>query len=272
MPIADRQPLRPLLGSNADSDGQPWGPQPYNLVVKSSDSLYNFWMAQEVLTTFEKETNLVGVTVKTTATEQLSIEFTLQNLEADEIDASSSYIDAPEPKEIKQLVRDTVSPDQYLGHSDTADRKTSVVTSQSTPLVLLDANSTLQIEPRDALERLSNTAALQGETSLLISYCTGCRWLLRAAYYAQGLVQANEGLTVTLVPHRQPVKGGSLVVLLKTADATHVLWDRTESKRFPTLQELVTLVGEKIKSSMQESESEMEDEDAEDARKYFGVM
>jgi selenoprotein W-related protein len=65
-----------------------------------------------------------------------------------------------------------------------------------------------------------------------IEYCTQCRWLLRAAWFAQELLttfQADLG-EVALVPGT----GGVFVISLDGV----VIWSRTDQGRFPDLKEL----------------------------------
>jgi selenoprotein W-related protein len=65
-----------------------------------------------------------------------------------------------------------------------------------------------------------------------IEYCTGCRWLLRAAWMAQELLttfQAELG-EVALVPGT----GGVLIVRVDGA----VVWSRADEGRFPEMKEL----------------------------------
>jgi len=69
-----------------------------------------------------------------------------------------------------------------------------------------------------------------------ISYCTGCRWLLRAAWLAQELLTTfqNDLDGVELIPSRPPAPGGIFIV---TIDGTEI-WNRSEVGRFPEAKEL----------------------------------
>ncbi len=66
-----------------------------------------------------------------------------------------------------------------------------------------------------------------------IEYCTGCRWLLRAAWIAQELLATFEEEldSVTLVPGTE---GGIFEIQLN--DDT--LWSRKKQGRFPEVKEL----------------------------------
>ncbi|KAG7395082.1 hypothetical protein PHYBOEH_004234 [Phytophthora boehmeriae] len=86
-----------------------------------------------------------------------------------------------------------------------------------------------------------------------IEYCTGCRWLLRAAWMAQELLntfQQDEDCrlkSVTLTPNSQ--QGGVFNVYLievgPNADPDaekEVLWSRKIARRFPESKELKQIV------------------------------
>jgi selenoprotein W-related protein len=72
------------------------------------------WLAQELLTTFSEE--LYGVTLHPA---EVPGRFTV-SLNNELLWDRKREGRFPEPKEIKQLVRDLVAPDKNLGHSDRA--------------------------------------------------------------------------------------------------------------------------------------------------------
>src|SRR5687768_15237430 len=73
-----------------------------------------------------------------------------------------------------------------------------------------------------------------------IEYCTGCRWLLRAAWMAQELLTTfeKELREVALVPGA----GGVFEVRLDG----ETLWSRSAQGRFPEAKELKQLVRDRI--------------------------
>jgi selenoprotein W-related protein len=73
-----------------------------------------------------------------------------------------------------------------------------------------------------------------------IHYCTQCRWLLRAAWYAQELLTTFETELgeVALVPGT----GGIFEVFV---DATPI-WSRAAQGRFPDIKELKQLVRDRV--------------------------
>ena len=75
---------------------------------------------------------------------------------------------------------------------------------------------------------------------ITIEYCTQCRWLLRAAYFAQELLTTFEAEVdgITLVPG----KGGVFEVRL----GKEVLWSREQEGRFPETKELKQRVRDRI--------------------------
>ena len=74
-----------------------------------------------------------------------------------------------------------------------------------------------------------------------IEYCTGCRWLLRAAWAAQELLTTFEKDLggVTLKP-----SSTSGIFLVTTGQTT--LWDRKTEGRFPEMKELKPVIRDHI--------------------------
>ncbi|MFT5123133.1 MAG: selenoprotein W-related protein [Kiritimatiellia bacterium] len=74
-----------------------------------------------------------------------------------------------------------------------------------------------------------------------IEYCSRCRWLMRAAWYAQELLSTFEEdlQTVTLRPN---LEGGVFIIRL---DGT-CLWDRKVDEGFPDVKALKQLVRDRI--------------------------
>lgn len=75
------------------------------------------WMAQELLTTFEAELNEVSLAPGTGGVFDVRIN-------GDLLWSRAEQGRFPDIKELKQLVRDRVSPDKDLGHTDRAANKT----------------------------------------------------------------------------------------------------------------------------------------------------
>ena len=75
---------------------------------------------------------------------------------------------------------------------------------------------------------------------LTIEYCTQCKWLLRAAYFAQELLTTFEselgGVTLS------PGTGGIFDIHI---DAK-ILWSRKKEDRFPDIKELKQIVRDHI--------------------------
>jgi selenoprotein W-related protein len=70
------------------------------------------WMAQELLTTFSDDLHAVQLIPS-----EVSGRYTI-HIDSDLIWDRKREGHFPEPKEIKQRVRDVVAPDRSLGHSD----------------------------------------------------------------------------------------------------------------------------------------------------------
>ena len=73
-----------------------------------------------------------------------------------------------------------------------------------------------------------------------ITYCTGCRWLLRAAWTAQELLTTFEKElgAVALVPG----SGGVFDVRVREK----LVWSRAAEQRFPEMKELKQIVRDEI--------------------------
>jgi selenoprotein W-related protein len=73
-----------------------------------------------------------------------------------------------------------------------------------------------------------------------ITYCTQCRWLLRAAWMAQELLSTFPGELgeVALAPGA----GGVFQVRLDE----ELIWDRAAAQRFPDVKELKQLIRDRI--------------------------
>jgi len=94
------------------------------------------------------------------------------------------------------------------------------------PILLKNATLALHMEPKSP--------------RVEITYCTQCRWLLRAAWMAQELLttfQAEIG-ELALVP------GTGGVFEVRTGE--EVIWSRAEKGRFPEIKELKQLVRDAI--------------------------
>jgi selenoprotein W-related protein len=81
---------------------------------------------------------------------------------------------------------------------------------------------------------------MAGTAHVTITYCTQCRWLLRAAWIAQELLTSFEAelAGVTLAP------GSGGVFEVRVGD--ELVWSRKEAGRFPEAAELKRLVRDRV--------------------------
>lgn len=157
-----------------------------------------FWNAQELLTTFEKD--LDSVTIVPSSSKGIFV----VRLNGGSLLWDRKENDGfPSPKELKQVVRDTVTPEKFLGHSDTDERQEESSDSGEDDDVVVNVATVVESTPVYVADE---------SPSITITYCTGCKWLLRAAYYGQELLTTFDAeiKSVTLVPSRA-VKGGEFV-------------------------------------------------------------
>ena len=233
-----------------------------SIEYSAPNRLRSFWYAQELLTTFADR--LDAVSLVTSNDTPLRVSF--QGMVVWETD------DFPEPKELKQVVRDLLDPSMDLGHSDNREPAVVKTTNQ-----VLDLSSEVP-EVVDAVVYMKSISTDATEPNVSILYCTGCRWLLRAAYLGQELLDAcSEIRSLTLVPSRKPCRPGSFVIQCSSSE--QILWNRAEAGGFPTTQQAIDLVREALRTALAgtedpvESEGEaFDDDEAEEARRYFGVM
>jgi selenoprotein W-related protein len=83
-----------------------------------------------------------------------------------------------------------------------------------------------------------------------ITYCTQCRWLLRATWMAQELLTTFEAVLggVTLTPGT----GGIFEVRVND----RLIWSRVRERRFPEITELKRIVRDRIAPTMDLGHSE----------------
>ena len=247
-------------------------------------NLRAFWMAQELLTTFQSDLEAVTLIPSSEADGR----FFVRAYSGDCTSDSEMLWDRkemgtfPEMKVLKQLVRDKIDPKRFLGHSDVGEHRRDQELEER-PIVVTDNAPASNCEPsdNDPVFRMP-TFSRAVLPHVAIAYCTGCRWMLRAAYFAQELVQTFEGelKSISLVPCQRPA--GTFVVQL----GEDVIWDRTVQKGFPETKELKQRLRDKLNplkdlghSDNRESAvvdvstgDDMDEDEAEEARKFFGVL
>ena len=176
-------------------------------------------------------------------------------------------------KQVKQLLRDEVEPSRFLGHSDTESRKAKdhITTEDSLPFDIPSSSASSKLF---TLPSLNNAAS----PNLAIAYCTGCKWLFRAAWFAQELLQTfpEELGSLSLLPTRPPLfAGGTFQIYLND----NKLWDRAEQGKFPDIKEMKQLLRDSLNPDRHLGHIDdpktpfesMDDDDAEEARRMFGV-
>jgi selenoprotein W-related protein len=250
-------------------------------------NLRAFWMAQELLWTFANSPALESVTVIPCREE--SGRFRVLCYEDNEMDTAipkvlwdrAEHSGFPDIKVLKQLVRDEIDPQRFLGHSDSEDRRQIL----SAPSVEEEEQriESLDAKPNDSTTVVTIHGAIAPH--IAITYCTQCHWLLRAAYFAQELLStfADEMGSLSLIPSRAPNAGGRFLVHLNT---DVLLWDRAAQGRFPETKELKQLVRDQLNPSKdlghsdvarvkaddeEEDDTSLDDDAADKARSFFGV-
>ncbi|KUL86243.1 hypothetical protein ZTR_08416 [Talaromyces verruculosus] len=100
-------------------------------------------------------------------------------------------------------------------------------------------------EPIAPIEQTAQSPTETDNTHLpriTITYCTQCKWMLRAAYFAQELL-STFGTTLGEVSLR-PATGGLFTVTIVPGSSTEetLLWDRKRDSGFPEVKQLKALV------------------------------
>lgn len=90
---------------------------------------------------------------------------------------------------------------------------------------------------------------------IAIRYCTGCRWLLRAAWTAQELLTTFEAELGEVA--LRPGDGGVFDVHVDD----RLVWSRSERGRFPEMKELKQLVRDVIAPDRDLGHSDRREED-----------
>jgi len=189
----------------------------------------------------------------------------------------------PEMKQVKQKVRDVIDPNRNLGHSDVSKEKEEEEEEEE------EENSKLSA----AAAAPSANAVKRPTPHASITYCTGCRWMLRSGWMAQELLTTfqEELNSISLLPARPPLPGGLFTVTLDEK----VVWNRKEEGRFPEPKEVKQRIRDVLNpdrdlghsdvvvdgnSNKKEDENvekevveveEMDDDDAAEMRNFFGV-
>lgn len=192
--------------------------------------LKSFWLAQELLSTFGKDA-LDAVTVVPSFDTKGKFVMQLHSTMSSSPGAKTKKLllwdrqeqgGFPVTKEFKQTLRDAINPDLYLGHSDTETRQRQSAQEGETTREELDTTKSEMVAAASSEEDSSSVAKeshfelpfAPPSPSITIHYCTGCQWLLRAAYVGQELLTTfgeGEIKSVTLVPSKPPDKGGRFV-------------------------------------------------------------
>lgn len=164
------------------------------------------WMSQELLTTFNDD-NLSAISLVPSRTHTPEGRFVVTHY-----DGTKSTVlwdrqekeGFPAMKDMKQLVRDKIDPEKFLGHSDNKQEREGLHGSSS------EEPST---EAAPVVFHVAQALTDVPEPNISIKYCTGCRWMLRSTYFATELLTTfdKEINSITLIPSRPPEQGGIFV-------------------------------------------------------------
>jgi selenoprotein W-related protein len=101
-----------------------------------------------------------------------------------------------------------------------------------------------------------------------IEYCTGCKWMLRAAWISQELLTTfqDELHSVSLVPSKPPSPAGTFLI---TLNGNIVIWNRKDEGRFPEAKEVKQRIRDAIRPEKSLGHSDTDERKA--SREYEQV-
>ena len=185
------------------------------------------WLMQECLTTFNDEIGSITLVPSKPPSPGGTFLIKLNNDVIWDRKFEGSF---PEAKQLKQRIRDKISPQKDLGHSDVVKNEAvpdSVALESSKGAVdtycqeCEDTKMEVPLsKPNDIDEKNgsdSDKDSILKSRSLMnninITYCTGCEWMMRATWICQELLSAfqEELEDITLTPSRQPEEVGQFV-------------------------------------------------------------
>lgn len=259
--------------------------------------LRSAWLQQELLTTFNEEMGSVTLRPSKPPSPGGTFIVTLQN-SIDGNDSSNTETllwdrkaegRFPESKELKQRVRNGIAPSKDLGHSDgndtaPVDASNAADDGRCEECDEAELSKNNDNIPKADADSVPDSGDILNKNDVDITYCTGCKWMMRSAWISMELLSTfeEELNSVTLTPSRPPEEGGKFMVSI----GDKVLWDRKEHGRFPEAKELKQMIRDEIAPSKslghsdvskdtEEEESdidEMDDDDAVEMRAFYGVL
>jgi selenoprotein W-related protein len=94
--------------------------------------------------------------------------------------------------------------------------------------------------PAAVTNEATATGSVASKARIEIHYCTGCRWLLRAAWFAQELLTTFESELAEVA--LRPTDGGRFLIRIDH----ELIWDRHRDGGFPDIAALKRTVRDRI--------------------------
>lgn len=102
------------------------------------------------------------------------------------------------------------------------------------------------LRARPAMTELDYIMSPPKLPAVKIQYCTGCKWMMRAAWYAQELLTTFEGTLAAVELQPNSAGDGIFEVTLATNAGEEVIWDRKTEGGFPEAKQLKQIVRDVI--------------------------
>lgn len=265
------------------------------------------WFLQECLTTFENELGSVTLIPSKPPSPGGTFLLKLDNIILWDRTVEKSF---PEAKVIKQRIRDQISPQKDLGHSDVKMAGLSGV--EPLPSSVIATEKCVECEEEkdkrardDAVmigsvqqqKEIEQDLALADNYSLPnvnVRYCNDSKWMMRANWICQEILSTfqDEVRSVTLIPMRSSIEEKSGIFEVSISD--RIVWNRKKDGKAFHIEEIKSRIrdivspdkdlgfeldvdqrdggGDDDDDDEDNDDDDIDDDDATDMRSYFGVL
>lgn len=188
--------------------------------------LRSAWLQQELLTTFNEEMGSITLRPSKPPSPGGTFVVTLTHTIDGNNDVKTETVlwdrkaegRFPESKELKQRVRNGIAPSKDLGHSDGNDAVPVDISNVADDGRCEECDEAELSKKKDNIPvadagSIPESAIILGKNDVDITYCTGCKWMMRSAWMSMELLSTfeEELNSVTLTPSRPPEEGGKFV-------------------------------------------------------------
>mmetsp|Transcript_2001 Transcript_2001/g.3629 ORF Transcript_2001/g.3629 Transcript_2001/m.3629 type:complete len:360 (+) Transcript_2001:2936-4015(+) len=265
------------------------------------------WFLQECLTTFENELGSVTLIPSKPPSPGGTFLLKLDNVILWDRTVVKSF---PEAKVIKQRIRDQISPQKNLGHSDVKMVGLSVVEPLSSSVIATEKCVECEEEKdkraRDDAVIIGGVQQQQKEIeqelalvencnlpNVNVKYCNVSKWMMRANWICQEILSTfqDEVRSVTLIPMRSSIEEKSGIFEVSISD--RIVWNRKKDGKAFHIEKIKSRIRDIVSPDKDldfdldedqrnrddddnehedDDDDDIDDDDAADMRSYFGVL